>query len=125
MTRDQVEADLRSFLGQAMLDEPNLRAELIIDSWSPASEIPAENPIVGILLDAAEEVLEMRPRLGIFPGATDATYFQNISGIPTVPAFGPGLLPRAHSPNESVAVSSVQQAARIYAIAAARYLVPT
>ena len=37
-------------------------------------------------------------------------------------AFGPGMLPRAHSPNEYLSADSVAQAAHIYALAALRYL---
>lgn len=60
----------------------------------------------------------------VFPGATDALSFQGIVGIPTVAAFGPGLVPRAHAPNERLAMYGVNQAARIYALASLRYLTP-
>lgn len=124
MTREDVEADIRGFLEQAMRDQPDLQAELIVEAWVPATEIGPEEPIVGVLQDAAELVLGHRPRLDVFPGATDAAHIQTCAGIPTVAAFGPGLLPVAHSPNESLAVASVQQAAEIYALAAAGYLGP-
>jgi acetylornithine deacetylase/succinyl-diaminopimelate desuccinylase-like protein len=62
------------------------------------------------------------PRLDAFPGATDAPHFQLVAGIPTVAAFGPGILPRAHSPNEWLDRSGPAKAARIYALAAARFL---
>jgi acetylornithine deacetylase/succinyl-diaminopimelate desuccinylase-like protein len=55
---------------------------------------------------------------GVFPGATYALSFQGIAGIPNVAAFGPGYVPRAHGPNERLAVEGVNQAARIYALAA-------
>ena len=57
-----------------------------------------------------------------FPGVTDAAHFQLTAGIPTVAAFGPGLLPRAHSPNERLDVAGAAKASRIYALAALRYL---
>ena len=59
---------------------------------------------------------------GVFPGATDALGFQGIAGIPTVAVFGPGYVPRAHAPNERLAAEGVNQAARIYGLAALRDL---
>jgi acetylornithine deacetylase len=99
MTREQVEADLRAFLDRAM-----------------------DEPIVKALQAAAREVLGRQPELAAFPGATDATHFQLTAGIPTVAAFGPGYLSRAHSPNESLPVRAIGEAARMYALAARRYL---
>jgi acetylornithine deacetylase/succinyl-diaminopimelate desuccinylase-like protein len=39
-----------------------------------------------------------------------------------VPSFGPGLLTAAHAPNESISLDSLVEAAKIYALAALRYL---
>ena len=114
--------DINRFLTAAMADNPDLRAELVWELMVPATEISPDEPIVGILQAAAGEVLGMEPRLDAFPGATDAPHFQLTAGIPCVAAFGPGLLPRAHSPNEYMAAESVAQAARIYALASIRYL---
>ncbi len=114
--------DINRFLTAAMADNPNLRAELVWELMVPATEISPDEPIVGILQAAAGEVLGREPRLDAFPGATDAPHFQLTAGIPCVAAFGPGLLPRAHSPNEYMAAESVAQAARIYALASIRYL---
>lgn len=122
MTREGIEADVRAFLARARADDPELDAELEWEHWTPPSEIPADHPIVGVLADAAGEVLGERPPLSYFPGGTDAPHFQDAAGIPTVPAFGPGLLTAAHAPNESIAVESVVQAAKIYARAARRFL---
>lgn len=122
MTREQLEADLNRFLAEAMKDAPDLRAELVFEIFVPATEISPEEPAVQALQWAAEHVLGFSPPLEAFPGATDAPHFQLIAGVPTVAAFGPGLLPRAHSPNEHMAIDGVWKAARIYALAALRYL---
>jgi acetylornithine deacetylase len=122
MTREGIEADVRAFLEQARADDPELDAELEWEHWTPPSEIAADHPIVDALAAAAEEVLGERPPLSYFPGGTDAPHFQQLGGIPTVPSFGPGLLTAAHAPNESIAVESIVQAAKIYARAARRFL---
>ena len=70
---------------------------------------------------AAADVLGEAPPLAAFPGATDAWPFQGQGGIPTLAAFGPGLLPLAHGPNEWVSILALQQAPRIFADTAIRY----
>jgi acetylornithine deacetylase len=122
MTREELEADLQRFLDTAMAEEPGLDAEYEIDVWHPATEIAPDEPIVQALQSAARDVLGDEPELGAFPGATDATHFQLTAGIPTVAAFGPGYISRAHSPNESLPVRAIGEAARMYALAARRFL---
>lgn len=122
MSEDRLIADIQRFLDDAMADEPDLAAELVWDLMVPATEISPDEPIVAVLQRAAEDVLRVVPRLDAFPGATDAPHFQLTAGVPCVAAFGPGLLPRAHSPNESMAAAGVAQAAMVYGLAAIRYL---
>lgn len=122
MTEESVMADVQRFLDDAMADQPELDAELAWELMVPATEISPEEPIVQELLMAAHDVLGMTPAVDAFPGATDAAAIQLTSGIPTVAAFGPGMLPRAHSPNEYMAAEGPGQAALIYGLSAHRYL---
>ena len=122
MTRQSLEEDLAGFLRSAAADDPELDAELDFEVWVPASEIAPEHPLVAALQEASGLVLGDERPVGVFPGATDAAHFQLTAGIPTVAAFGPGFLPRAHSPNETASVEGIVQAAELYAIAARRYL---
>lgn len=122
MTRASVEADLRAFLARAAADDPELDAELVTDFFIEATEVPADAPVVRAAQAAAAAVLGASPPLAAFPGATDAASTQGIAGIATIAAFGPGFLPRAHSPNESVSVDGIVKAARIYALAASAFL---
>ena len=80
------------------------------------------HPLVTALREASGIVLGDERPVGVFPGATDAPHFQLTAGIPTVAAFGPGFLPRAHAPNESAPVAGILQAAELYALAARRYV---
>ena len=122
MTEEVMVADLQEFLDVAMADDPDLDAELHFETWVGPTEIAPDEPVVEALLGASRDVLGSTPRLEAFPGATDAPHFQTTAGIPTVAAFGPGLLPLAHSPNEYLEVASVGKAMRIYALASARFL---
>ncbi|MDE0708896.1 MAG: M20/M25/M40 family metallo-hydrolase [bacterium] len=122
MTCQSITADLEGFLDQAKAENPRLDATLKMVGCSEATEIPFDHPVVTALQHASHQVLGERVEPAVFPGATDALSFHGIAGIPSVAAFGPGLLPRAHAPNERLSMYGVNQAARIYALAALRYL---
>jgi acetylornithine deacetylase/succinyl-diaminopimelate desuccinylase-like protein len=89
--------------------------------WVEPTEVPTAHPVVQAIQAAAAAVLGAAPPLAAFHGATDAWALQGIAGIPTVAAFGPGLLPLAHGPEEWVSVSSLHQAGRMYALAALEF----
>jgi len=122
MAREQFEEDLLAFLADAAAEDPGLDAELDLEFWVPATEIDAGHPLVSALRRASGAVLGEERPVGVFPGATDAAHLQLSAGIPTVAAFGPGFLPRAHAPNETVSVDGIVQAAEIYALAARDYV---
>ncbi|MHB8590046.1 MAG: M20 family metallopeptidase [Candidatus Dormibacteraceae bacterium] len=124
MEEAELKSDIVGLLEQAMSDQPGLDAELVWDLWVPATEIAPDHPAVRSIQTAAQDVLGEDLPLTAFPGATDAWSIQLIAGIPTVAAFGPGLLPAAHSPNESLQVDGVLKAAQIYALAAWRFSMP-
>jgi acetylornithine deacetylase/succinyl-diaminopimelate desuccinylase-like protein len=90
-------------------------------AWIAPTEVAADDPMVRAVERAAADVLGEAPPLAAFPGATDAWPFQGQGGIPTLAAFGPGLLPLAHGPNEWVSILALQQAPRIFVNAAIRY----
>ena len=85
-------------------------------------EVPADEPFVKILQEISGQVLSFTPELGAFPAWTDSRFFDEISGIKTIPAFGPGLLTVTHSPNEYIEMKSLIEALKIYSLAAIRYL---
>lgn len=90
-------------------------------SWSPATEIDPGHPAVIASRAAARTVLGHDVPVAAFTGGTDAIAFQGVSGIPTLAALGPGLLPLAHGPNEWVSIRSLREAMRIYALTALGY----
>jgi acetylornithine deacetylase/succinyl-diaminopimelate desuccinylase-like protein len=90
-------------------------------AWLAPTEVLPDDPMVLAVERAAADVLGEAPPLAAFPGATDAWPLHGQGGIPTLAAFGPGLLPLAHGPNEWVSLLALQQAPRIFVDAAIRY----
>ena len=123
MTEEQVKADVQRFLDDAMAADPELHATLEWYLMVGATEIDGEHPVVQALAGASASVLGRTPRLDAFPGATDAAYIQVAAGVPCIASFGPGMLPHAHSPNESMNATGAAEAAMIYALSSLRYLV--
>lgn len=122
MTEEQVKKDILKFLSDAKNSDPELHAELEWNLMVGATEISMKDPVVSCLQQISKQVLGITPKLDAFPGATDAAYIQTAAGVPCIASFGPGYLPRAHSPNENMHVNGAAQAAMIYALSAVRYL---
>jgi len=122
MTHEQVQADVEAFLDQLKAEDPELRTELEIVGGSIQAMLTGDEPFVQALLAASERILGRRPPFGAYPAFTDAYHFHARRGIPTVPAYGPGLLTLAHGSNESVGIERIVEAAKIYALAALDYL---
>lgn len=120
MNRAEVEEDLQRFLDKAIEEEPALRVRYDIELWRDGSEVAPSAPVVQAIQRASTRVLGHAPPLGVFPGGTDAPFFQSI-GIDTVPGFGPGLLSLAHRPNEWVAERSIVEAAQLYVTTALEF----
>ncbi|GAB3912880.1 acetylornithine deacetylase [Microlunatus endophyticus] len=117
MTPESILVDLRKWLDARMAADPDLDAVIIPApelEWIPPSEIAADHPLVATVTGASDAVLGRVPPLSVFPGATDAPWF-DLAGLPTIPSFGPGVLTWCHGPNEHVAVTAIEQAAKLYA----------
>lgn len=123
MTHESVDAALREWIGRVQENDSSLQLELEYEpslTWIPSAQIDLEHPLVVAARAAAAHVLGAAPPTTMFPGTTDAPWFDR-AGIPTIPSFGPGILTYCHGPNEFVSVEAIHQAARIYARTAAGY----
>lgn len=126
MTLEGLRADVESFLERLRAEDPELdvAAEWVPElTWFPPSAIDPEHQLVDAARHAARVVLGREVPTAIMPGFTDGTNWSE-GGTPAIPAFGPGLLPLAHRPNEYVTVQEVVEAARIYVLTALHYLSP-
>jgi len=76
--------------------------------------------IVDAVVAARRRVCGRAGELGAFPAWTDGALLAGFAAIPTV-ILGPGDLAVAHSPEESVEIAQVIDAARIYAVTGAEF----
>jgi len=122
MSPESVMADVERFLDKLRREDPKLKVRAEYRFGSIAAEISPDEPIVQVTLKATEEVLGRKPKLGCFPGGTDALHMINVGKFPVIPAFGPGLLYFCHGPNERIPVEDLIRATKIYALTTLYYL---
>lgn len=122
MEREAVIRDIEDFLDAMRKEDPDLRVELEMapspQDWIAATEVRSDLPIVQSLAKASARILGYQPPFGLYPAGTDSPKFQLLAGIPTIPAFGAGIISVCHAENEWVGVPSIVQASKIYALAA-------
>ena len=117
MDKDTFERELNEFLDSfaARGIRASARFEDAPRDWLPPTEVAGDDPIVASCQRAVQRALGENLPLGVFPGTTDAAWLQGLLGIPTLPAFGPGLLEYAHAADERVSVQALEQSVPIYA----------
>ncbi len=124
MTQAGLERDVEAFLDKLRREDPQLDVELAFEplpvGWTPPCEVAVDAPVVMAAQAAASQVLGSPLPLRAMPAVTDGAHFAAV-GIDTIPAFGPGLLPLAHCPNEYIDVENLLQAAHIYALTALNF----
>jgi succinyl-diaminopimelate desuccinylase len=91
------------------------------NDWLPATLVVPSDPLVKAARSACQNVLGTDPARAVFPGTTDATWFNAIQDLPTLPALGPGLLRRAHAADEWVSIMAVRQTVELYTDLASAY----
>ncbi|MFP3903975.1 MAG: M20 family metallopeptidase [Armatimonadota bacterium] len=106
---DDVFAEIEAAVADGVDDTVQWEAELFLDD--PTLETSADAPVAQLVARALDEVSGMPEPVGVQYG-TDASKFAE-AGIPSV-VIGPGSIRQAHSADEFVEISQVQQAARIY-----------
>jgi acetylornithine deacetylase/succinyl-diaminopimelate desuccinylase-like protein len=91
------------------------------NDWLPATLVEPQHPLAATAQHACAAVLGRVPAPAVFPGTTDATWFAELQGAPTLPALGPGLLRRAHAADEWVSVAATHRAVDLYIELARRF----
>ena len=122
ITLDEVITPIRHWILSKQLANPELDAELQVESYNPGAQISASHPVITAISKAWERVMG-KPMLHLgMPCGTDANVLFNRAAIPTVPGLGPGALIQCHVQNEWVDTNAILCIAQIYALTALFYL---
>jgi succinyl-diaminopimelate desuccinylase len=87
----------------------------------PATETPADHPVVLAVVEAHRRIYGSTPPLGGVPGATDGTILARDAGLPIV-TYGPGGKWIAHQVDEYLEIEELTRAAEVYLEAARLFL---
>lgn len=115
MTRDDVRGPVSRLLARVAAESGG---ELALDfdeqGFLPGTVSSPDHPLPAAVRRACREVLGEVPPDAMFPGTTDAAFLQPAWNVPVLPAFGPGLLRRAHAADEWVSVTALRRAVDLY-----------
>ncbi len=118
---DWLAAQTEQMLKAAVATDPRLEYDLeVLEVRHPTRTDRAE-PVVTALAEAYRDLTGAEPVYGGVPGSTDGTILNARQGIPIV-TCGPGDIHIPHHVDEWVSVDEIKLAARLYALAALRYL---
>jgi len=98
--------EFRRIVGE---DGEVVRRSTLYPSW-----IDEDHPLTMTALDAVGSFSSQGPRPGAFIGCTEAGYFSDRFGIPTV-LLGPGSIAQAHRENEFCEAAQIEQCVGIFA----------
>jgi acetylornithine deacetylase/succinyl-diaminopimelate desuccinylase len=118
--------ELEVLLAAVEAEMPGLRTELrrlpggMATMEHVALKTAPSEAVVTAIAAARHRVCGKAGELGAFSAWTDGALISAFAGIPTL-ILGPGDLAVAHSPQESVEVAQVLEAARIYAVGAEEF----
>ncbi|MBV9859543.1 MAG: M20/M25/M40 family metallo-hydrolase [Alphaproteobacteria bacterium] len=114
----EVRALIDGALQRAKAADPRIKLEVEVADIKNAFMVRRDAPIVLAMSEAWEEVMGEKPKLvgGSWLGDT-----ASFGGLCETVIFGPGGYP-VYQPNESLALSDIEKATRIYAFTAAKIL---
>lgn len=118
---DRLAAQTRQLLEAAVAVDPRLEGRLDVIEVRHPTRTERTEPVVGALASAYADLTGAEPVYGGVPGSTDGTILNARKGLPIV-TCGPGDIHIPHHIDEWVSVDEIRLAARLYALAALRYL---
>ena len=118
---DALAARIEGFLQEVTAGDEQLRYEMEVLEVRPPTATDPEEPVVTALASAYTDLTGKEPIYGGVPGSTDGTILHWKKGIPIV-TCGPGDIHIPHHIDEWVSIDEIKEAARMYVLAAMRYL---
>jgi acetylornithine deacetylase len=114
----EVKRLIEGALEKAMARDPRIKLEVKVADIKNAFTVAPDAPIVVSLSEAWEEVMGEKPKLAGGSWLGDTASF---GGLCETVIFGPGGYP-VYQPNESLALTDIEKATRIYALTTAKIL---
>ena len=120
-SHQRVRDELQDVLEHLAAEDPDFQAGIEFIEDRPVVSIGREEPIVVEAARAYRELTGRQPTYSGVPGATDGTFLSAWKGIPCL-VNGPGPRHVPHQADEYVEVAELEEAARLYALTAWRFL---
>jgi succinyl-diaminopimelate desuccinylase len=118
---DTVRNGLRAVLAELAAADPDFHAEIDFIEDRPVVGMSRDEPIVQASAEAYRDITGKEPVWNGVPGATDGTFLSSLKGIPCL-VNGPGPRHIPHQKDEYVDIDEMEECARIYVLAASRFL---
>lgn len=118
---EQLRAVVDGLLQTVVATDPRLHYDLEVLEVRHPTATAAHHPVVTTLASAFRDLTSNEPIYGGVPGSTDGTILNARKGIPIV-TCGPGDIYIPHHIDEWVSVEEIKLAARMYVVAAMRFL---
>lgn len=118
---DDIARRVEALLAAACAPDARLRYALDVIEVRHPTRTDRGHPVVSALGSAHEDLTGRPPIYGGVPGSTDGTILNARKGVPIV-TCGPGDIHIPHHVDEWVSIEEIRLAARMYAVAAMRYL---
>ena len=118
---DRLAAQIETMLKAATAVDERLQYTLKILEVRPPTQTARDQPVVTALASAYRDLTQTEPIYGGVPGSTDGTILNARKGIPIV-TCGPGDIHIPHHIDEWVSIEEIELAARMYVVAALRFL---
>jgi succinyl-diaminopimelate desuccinylase len=118
---EQLRRLLRRILEKLGAEDPDYHADIEFIADKPVVAIDKDEPVVTCSASAYRDVTGKEPVYNGVPGATDGTFLNAWKGIPCL-VNGPGPRHIPHQKDEYIEIEELVEAARVYVVAAHRYL---
>lgn len=118
---DEIARRIEQMLAACVATDDRLRYALHVIEVRHPTHTDRDHPVVQSLASAYADLTGRPPTYGGVPGSTDGTILHARKGIPIV-TCGPGDIHIPHHVDEWVSIEEIKLAARMYVLAAMRYL---